>query len=152
MGIKMVDDEHKAVRELFSELQAILKDKNPIYMSRVGSNLGRRYAKGKEFSSVAEAMEAIANYLKNDLKLVDEASVDKDGDSVTLNIKGCKPCCGNLVKAKGGIPACPISSFPLTVLRKTLDVSKVSLEGISKDKAEDGKPIVGICHQKLTYE
>lgn len=151
----MSDDcDNKAIREIMSELQVILGDKNASVMSRVGRSMAIRWIEGKSFETPQELLEAVAKYFQDELDLTEITTVDYDeSGKASLNIEGCKPCCGNLVKAKGGTPACPMSSFALTALKKMFpDLKKVQLDGIEKKLDENQNALVGICYQKLTIE
>lgn len=144
--------EAKCVKEIVSEIQVILKDDNAKVMSRVGSNIARRWIKDKEFDSPEQLLKSLKDYLISDLGAIGKIDLEFNNGSATLHIAECKPCCGSLVKEKGGTPACPFSQIAVTAMNKAFRGSKIVLEGITKTPDENGNPIVGICHQKINYD
>jgi len=145
--------------EVLTEIQVLLGDQNPVIMAKLGRNLGERWARKLEQrpSTVRELFDMVATYLQNGLLFAEKCEVIQEGNNYLLKFGmpsqdptadcRCILCCENIVKAKGGIPACPISGFvqgAFRVLRQDLNIKGITLREIRKAESEFGP---GICDQ-----
>ncbi|MHA1168567.1 MAG: SCP2 sterol-binding domain-containing protein [Candidatus Hodarchaeales archaeon] len=146
--------------EILTEMQAILGKDNPKIMSQVGMRLGRKWGKSihDEVTSIEDLFERAADYLQNEMKFAEKVEVEHT-DKNTHTIKfgsvtnpdecQCILCCGNIVKEKGGVPACPMSQFVIGALREVKDklpTKMLQLKGIEKPGP------VGVCNQHIYIE
>lgn len=148
------NDNYKAFREILSEIQIILGEKTPNIMAKVGKNLGERWAKDKNFSAPYDLLEALVVYLQEEMRLASDIEINFTNNKVSLYIKNCKPCCGDLVRSKGGVPSCPISSIALYALKmKFPSFYRITLDRINKSiDPTTGVSVTGTCEQYLTIE
>ena len=148
------NDNYKAFREILSEIQIILGEKNHTVMAKVGKNLGERWAKDKSFNTPKELLEALVTYLQDEMKVANNIHFQYIDNRIILFIKSCKPCCGDLVQAKGGIPSCPLASMALYALRvKFPSFHRITLDRINKSiDPVTGTGVTGTCGQYLTIE
>ena len=150
--------------EILTEMQYHLGDQNPIIQAKVGRSLGERWSKElpqeKRPATIRELFDAVANYLQNELLFAEKCEVFQDGNNYSLkfgmpNLEDpkedcrCILCCGNIVKEKGGVPACPMSGFvqgAFRVLKKDLGIKAIALKGIHKPDPSLGIG-PGVCDQ-----
>ena len=149
--------------EVLTEIQAVLGKENKKVMAKVGMNLGQKWAQmqkdeGKIPSSVRELINWIATYLQEELLFSQKVEIIQEGNKYTLKYGifdsekyQCLLCCGNIVKHKGGEPACPVSQWMVganRIFREDLKIKSIQLEGIKKPTSK--KP--GACEQTLIVE
>jgi len=74
-------------------------------------------------------MQQIADYLRDDLKLAENITVEKQGQDYIMKNRGRYICYGKLVKEKYEIkPACAMSLFPAGALTENLKIKNVRLK------------------------
>lgn len=149
--------------EVLTEIQAVLGKENQKIMAKVGMNIGQKWAQAKKDeskipSSVRELFDWVADYLQNELFFAQEVEVIQDGNKYELKYGifdsddcQCLLCCGNIVKQKGGEPACPVSQLMMgayRVFKDDLKIKSIRLSGIHKPASK--KP--GACDQQFIVE
>ena len=78
-------------------------------------------------------MNQIAKYLRDDLKLAQSITVEKQGKEYIMKNRGCCICHGKMVKEKYDIkPACAMSMFPVGALSENLKIRNIRLKEIRK--------------------
>ncbi|MFX0094190.1 MAG: hypothetical protein ACFFBD_20800, partial [Candidatus Hodarchaeota archaeon] len=147
--------------EILTEMQAILGKDNPKVMAQVGMRLGRKWGESvrNEVSSIEELIEKAADYLQNELMFAERVEVEHNPVDKTHTLKfgsvsnpqecQCILCCGNIVKEKGGTPACPMSQFIIGALRAIKD--KIPTKHLQLKQIEKPGP-VGVCYQHVYIE
>lgn len=147
--------------EILTEIQVILGKDNPKIMSQLGMRLGKRWGESirDEVSSIEELIEKVADYLQNELLFAEKVEVEQNKTDKTYTLKfgsvtepdecQCILCCGNIVKQKGGVPACPMSQFVIGALRAMKD--KFPTKRLQLKEIEKPGP-VGVCNQHVYIE
>jgi len=146
--------------EVLAEIQYQLGDQNPAIMAKVGRSLGEKWAKElrNRPKTVRELFDMVATYLQDQLLFAEKVDVIQDENNYILkfgmpNLDNptedcrCILCCGNIVKQKGGVPACPMSGFvqgAYRVLKRDIEIKGIQLKEIRKPGPEIGP---GVCDQ-----
>jgi len=102
----------------------------------------------------------VALYLQDKLLFAENCEVIQDGNSYLLKFSMadledptedccCILCCADIVRAKGGIPACPTSGFvqgAFQVLKIDFGIKAIQLQEITQPDLEIGH---GVCDQQF---
>ncbi|HUK85700.1 MAG TPA: hypothetical protein VLU95_07545 [Candidatus Acidoferrum sp.] len=124
----------KPVFEVLCAIQGALGEENQKVFAKASMTLGKTWGKTvSPAKNIENLMEQIANYLRDDLKLAQNVTVERQGQEYIVKNRGCYICHGKLVKEKYGIiPACAMSMFPVGALVENLKIKNVRLKEIRK--------------------
>ena len=124
----------KPVFEVLCAIQGALGEENQKVFAKASMTLGKTWGKSVPTAKNVDAlMKQIADYLRNDLKLAENITVEKQGQDYIVKNRGCYICHGKLVKERYGItPACAMSMFPVGALVENLKIKNVRLKEIRK--------------------
>jgi hypothetical protein len=124
----------KPVLEVLCAIQGALGEENQKVFAKASMALGKTWGKSVPPAKNIDAlMRQIANYLRDDLKLAESITVEKQGQEYIVKNRGCYICHGKLVKERYGImPACAMSMFPAGALTENLKLKNVRLKEIRK--------------------
>jgi hypothetical protein len=124
----------KPVFEVLCSIQGALGEENQKVFAKASMALGKTWAKTIAPAENPDAlMKKIAVYLRDDLKLAKDVTLEKEGQDFILKLSGCYICHGKLVKERHGItPACAMSMFPVGALTENLKIRNVRLKEIRK--------------------
>ena len=122
------------VFEVLCAIQGALGEENQKVFAKASMALGKTWGKStRPAQNVDALMKQITDYLRNDLKLAQNISVEKEGTEYIVKNRGCYICHGKLVKERYGItPACAMSMFPVGALTENLKIKNVRLKEIRK--------------------
>jgi hypothetical protein len=124
----------KPVFEVLCSIQGALGEENQKVFAKASMNLGKTWGKSiPPAQSPDELMNKVADYLRDDLKLAKNVTLEKNGQEYILKARGCYICHGKLVKERHGItPACAISMFPVGAITENLKIHNARLKEIRK--------------------
>jgi hypothetical protein len=124
----------KPVLEVLCAIQGALGEENQKIFAKASMALGKAWGKSLHPAENADAlMTQIANYLRDDLKLAQSVTVEKQGSEYIMKNRGCYICHGKMVKDRFDIkPACAMSMFPVGALSENLKIRNVRLKEIRK--------------------
>ena len=124
----------KPVFEVLCSIQGALGEENQKVFAKASMNLGKTWGKSiPKAENPDELLSKVANYLRDDLKLAKNVTLEKNGQEYILKARGCYICHGKLVKERHGItPACAISMFPVGALTENLKIHNARLKEIRK--------------------
>jgi hypothetical protein len=124
----------KPVFEVLCAIQGALGEENQKVFAKASMGLGRVWGKSvPPAKNLDTLMQQIADYLREDLKLAEDITVEKQGQEYIMKNRGCYICHGKLVKERYGImPACAMSMFPVGALVENLKIKNVRLKEIRK--------------------
>ncbi len=124
----------KPVFEVLCAIQGALGEENQKIFAKASMTLGKTWGKTvPPAKNLDDLMNQIANYLRDDLKLAQNITVEKQGKEYIMKNRGCYICHGKLVKERYGIiPACAMSMFPVGALVENLKIKNVRLKEIRK--------------------
>ncbi len=124
----------KPVLEVLCAIQGALGEENQKVFAKASMALGKTWAKTVPAAENPDAlMNQIAKYLRDDLKLAQSITVEKQGQEYIMKNRGRYICHGKMVKDTYGIkPACAMSMFPVGALSENLKIRNVRLKEIRK--------------------
>ena len=124
----------KPVLEVLCAIQGALGEENQKVFAKASMAMGKAWGKTIPAAENPDAlMSQIAKYLRDDLKLAQSITVEKQGQEYIMKNRGCYICHGKMVKEKFDIkPACAMSMFPVGALSENLKVRNVRLKEIRK--------------------
>ena len=124
----------KPVLEVLCAIQGALGEENQKIFAKASMALGKTWGKTVPAAENLDAlMNQIAKYLRDDLKLAESITVEKQGQEYIVKNRGCYICHGKMVKETYGIkPACAMSMFPVGALSENLKIRNVRLKEIRK--------------------
>jgi len=124
----------KPVLEVLCAIQGALGEENQKVFAKASMTLGKTWGRTVPPAENPDAlMKQIADYLRDDLKLAQSITVEKQGQDYIVKNRGCYICHGKLVKERYGImPACAMSMFPVGALTENLKIKNARLKEIRK--------------------
>jgi hypothetical protein len=124
----------KPVLEVLCAIQGALGEENQKIFAKASMTLGKTWGKSIPTAENPEdLMKQIAKYLRDDLKLAESITVEKQGQEFIMKNRGCYICHGKMVKDRFDIkPACAMSMFTVGALSENLKIRNVRLKEIRK--------------------
>ena len=124
----------KPVLEVLCAIQGALGEENQKVFAKASMAMGKTWGKTVPTAENPDAlMNQIAKYLRDDLKLAQSITVEKQGKEYIMKNRGCCICHGKMVKEKYDIkPACAMSMFPVGALSENLKIRNIRLKEIRK--------------------
>ncbi len=124
----------KPVLEVLCAIQGALGEENQKVFAKASMAMGKAWGKTIPAAENSDAlMNQIAKYLRDDLKLAQSITVEKQGQEYIMKNRGCYICHGKMVKERFDIkPACAMSMFPVGALSENLKIRNVRLKEIRK--------------------
>jgi hypothetical protein len=124
----------KPVFEVLCAIQGALGEENQKVFAKASMTMGKTWGKSVPPAKNVDAlMKQVADYLRDDLKLAENITVEKQGQDYVVKNRGCYICHGKLVKERYGItPACAMSMFPVGALVENLKIKNARLKEIRK--------------------
>jgi hypothetical protein len=124
-------------REFFKKYHRAVVKANSKDLEKLKSKIGSEWA--EEFRSRTGAKlegeefnKSMEDYLENGLRFCDKVKVEGEGDSLSVEVKGCHICHGNeLLKAEGEPALCPIVPTGLFSIYR-VSGRKATLEEVRK--------------------
>jgi hypothetical protein len=122
------------VHEILCAIQGALGEENQRVFAKAGRKLGAKWASTLErAASVDDLMQKVAAYLRDDLQLGGNISLEREGADYVIRIRGCCVCHAEMVKQQHDIrPACAVSMLPVGALTTNLEIRNVRLKEIRK--------------------
>ncbi len=124
----------KPVFEVLCAIQGALGEENQKVFAKASMAMGKTWGKSiAPAKNLDDLMKQITDYLRDDLKLAQNVTAEKQGQEYIIKNRGCYICHGKMVKEKYGIiPACAMSMFPVGALVANLKIKNVRLKEIRK--------------------
>ena len=122
----------KPVLEVLCAIQGALGEENQKIFAKASMTLGKTWGKSIPTAENPEdLMKQIAKYLRDDLKLAQSVTIERQGSDYIMKNRGCYICHGKMVKDRFDIkPACAMSMFPVGDLSENLKIRNVRLKEI----------------------
>ena len=124
----------KPVFEVLCAIQGALGQENQKIFAKASMALGKTWGKSiPPAKNVNALMKQVADYLRDDLKLAESITIEKQGQEYIVKNRRCYICHGKLVKERYDLkPACAMSMFPVGALTENLKIKNVRLKEIRK--------------------
>ena len=124
----------KPALEVLCAIQGALGEENQKVFAKASMTLGKTWGKSiPKAENTDVLMNQIAKYLRDDLKLAQSITVEKQGQEYIMKNRGCYICHGKMVKETYSIkPACAMSMFPVGALSENLKIRNIRLKEIRK--------------------
>lgn len=125
-------------------VKALGEDVQKVFV-KLGRELSSQVGNGRKLS-LKELEKELQNYLQNDLKLAKKVNVKIDGNTLNVEVEGCKVCPANeILRSQGGKGACFLPGILMGAVKPVEEVKKATIAGSQKFE-------VGHCKMQLKIE